>query len=198
MAKEIKKASFLKRLGAFLIDMIIITILASLISIPFTDTKKVEKIENEQNEIVKQFQEQKITAEEYMDRYVSVYYNLTRNTGAISLITIVLEILYFVVFQLYNKGQTLGKKLLKIKVVSNDGELFMNQMIFRSLLANFILVNIIKFALLLFSPKDIYMSLALILEGIQYVLVFISILMITGSNKDSIHDKLTHTSVVCI
>lgn len=198
MAKELKKASFLKRLGAFIIDMLLVTIMASLLSMPFTDTKKVEKIESEQNEIVKQFQEQKITADEYLDRYVSVYYNLTRSTGAISLITILLEIIYFVVFQLYNGGQTLGKKLLKIKVVSNDGDLFMNQMIFRSLLANFILINIIKFALLLFSSKEIYMGLSLILESIQYIMIFISILMITGKNKDSIHDKLTHTSVVCI
>jgi uncharacterized RDD family membrane protein YckC len=58
----------------------------------------------------------------------------------LSLITILIEVLYFVVFQLYNGGQTFGKKITKIKVVSESNDLTMNQMIFRSLLSNYILV----------------------------------------------------------
>ena len=115
----------------------------------------------------------------------------------ISLITIALNILYFVVYQLYNKGQTIGKKLMKIKIISTDGELFMNQMIFRAFIANFILVDLISFLFMLTKSKELYFYGTGIFQFIQYIIVIVSVFMIMF-RKDgcSIHDKLVHTKVI--
>ena len=145
MAKELNRASFVKRLCAYVIDYLLVVLVISVISMPFTDTKKTEKLEKESTEIIEKYQKGEITPDEYLQRYSSVYYNLSRNTGIVTFITIIVYILYYVVFQLYNKGQTIGKKLMKIKVISIDGELSMNQMIFRSLIVNMLLLNIINF-----------------------------------------------------
>jgi uncharacterized RDD family membrane protein YckC len=196
MAKELKKASFIKRLCAYIIDYLIIVLLVSLLASPFTDTKKVEKIENESNEIVQKYQAGEISSDEYMQRYSSVYYSLSRNTGVMTFITIILDVIYFVVFQLYNKGQTIGKKLLKIKVVSDNGDLSMNQMIFRSLIANMILSNIINFGLITFTSKNVYLGSSITISMIQYVIMFISIIMATTKEGRTIHDRIAHTRVV--
>lgn len=132
-----------------------------------------------------------------MEEYANIYYKLARNSGIVSLITILFNVLYFIVYQIYAKGQTLGKKMLKIKVVSNDGELFMNQMIFRAFIANFILFDIINFGIMLFSPKSIYLYLTVFVEIIQWIIVIVSIIMVMNREDGcAVHDRLAHTMVV--
>ena len=94
-------------------------------------------------------------------------------------------------------GQTIGKKIMKIQIVSTEGNLFMNQMILRSMLSNFILMDIISFVFMLFLPKSIFLYGLLGIEIIQYLLVIVSALLIMF-RKDgrSIHDILLHTKVV--
>lgn len=196
MAKELNRASFVKRLCAYVIDYLLVVLVISVISMPFTDTKKTEKLEKESTEIIEKYQKGEITPDEYLQRYSSVYYNLSRNTGIVTFITIIVYILYYVVFQLYNKGQTIGKKLMKIKVISIDGELSMNQMIFRSLIVNMLLLNIINFALITFAPKDIYTGVSATLSMIQYLIMFISIILATTKEGRTIHDRIAHTRVV--
>lgn len=196
MAKELKKASFIKRLGAYVIDYLLIVLLISLISTPFVDTKKSEKLEKEALEIVQKYQNGEITLDEYSSRYTSAYYNVSRVNGIVTFITIIINIVYFVVFQLYNKGQTIGKKLLGIKVISIDGDLGMNQMIFRSLICNSILLNIISFGLLTFSPKVVFTTASAFLVVIQYVIIFVSIILATTKEGRTIHDRIAHTRVV--
>lgn len=196
MAKELNRASFVKRLCAYVIDYLLVVLVISVIAMPFTDTKKTEKLEKESTEIIEKYQKGEITPDEYLQRYSSVYYNLSRNTGIVTFITIIVYILYYVVFQLYNKGQTIGKKLMKIKVISIDGELSMNQMIFRSLIVNMLLLNIINFALITFAPKDIYTGVSATLSMIQYLIMFISIILATTKEGRTIHDRIAHTRVV--
>ena len=196
MAKELKKGSFVRRLGAYIIDYVILVILISLISSPFVDSAKTRTIEKESNEIVEKYQTGEISADEYVQRYTSVYYNLSRTTGVVTFFTIIIDVLYFVVFQLYNKGQTIGKVLLKVKVISDDGNLSMNQMIFRALIAYMILSNIINFALITFASKSIYTGVSICISMIQYIVMFISVIMATTKDGRTIHDRLTHTRVV--
>ena len=194
-----KKAMFLQRFFAFIIDMLIVSFIVSLVTTPFVDTKKISKLEEKSIEVVQKFQNREVDTKIYLEEYANIYYKLARNSGIVSLITILFNVLYFIVYQIYAKGQTLGKKMLKIKVVSNDGELFMNQMIFRAFIANFILVDLISFIFMVFASKDIYFYITGIFQGIQYLVVIISIFMVlTRKDGCSIHDKLMHTKVVRI
>lgn len=198
MAKELKKASFVKRLCAYVIDYLIIVTLVILISTPFTDVKKTDKIQEEANEIAIKYERHEISVNEYFERSSTVYYNMSRSTGIITFATIILSIVYYVVFQLYNKGQTIGKKIMKIKVISDTGDLSMNQLIFRSFIANMILIHIINFALIIFIPKNLYMGVFAPISMIQYIIMFISIVMATKKEGRTIHDRIAHTRVVNI
>ena len=196
MDRELKKGSFIRRFAAYVIDYLIVVILVSLISSPFIDAKKTETIDKESTEIIEKYQNGEISTEEYVQRYGSVYYSLNRTTGIMTFITIIIDVLYFVVLQLYNKGQTLGKMIMRIKVVSKDGNLTMNQMIFRALIANMILVNIINFALITFTSKNVFMGVSVAISMIQYIIMFISLIMLTTKEGRTIHDRIAHTMVV--
>jgi uncharacterized RDD family membrane protein YckC len=192
-----KKALFLQRFLAFIIDMVIITFLASLISTPFIDQEKVSKLQNQTIEVMESFKGQEINSQEYVSQYVSLYYKTARATGITSLVTIFLSVCYFVVYQTSNKGQTFGKKLMRIRVVSEEGELSYNQMIFRSFIANSILVHLIAFIFMTFGDKNSYFYVYAIFELIQCTILFVSALMIMNRKKGyAIHDRLVHTKVL--
>ena len=191
------RALFVQRLVAFMIDIMIVSMIVSVISYPFRDYEKVEKMEKESSQLMEKYMYSEIDMEDFISQYVDIYYQMARDNGFVSLLSIFVGICYYVVYQIYHKGQTIGKKLMKIRIVSDRGDLFMNQMIMRSFLANFVLINLISFLLMLFSSKYTYFYSSGILELIQYIIVFISIFMIVF-RKDgcAVHDLLVQTKVV--
>lgn len=191
------RALFVQRLVAFMIDVMIVSMIVSVISYPFRDFEKVEKMEKESSQLMEKYMYSEIDMEDFISQYVDIYYQMARDNGFVSLLSIFVGICYYVVYQIYHKGQTIGKKLMKIRIVSDHGDLFMNQMIMRSFLANFVLINLISFLLMLFSSKYTYFYSSGILELIQYIIVFISIFMIVF-RKDgcAVHDLLVQTKVV--
>ncbi len=195
--KEVKKAYFIQRLIAFLLDMFIVSFVASLITTPFINLDKSEELEKKAFDVIEKLQNQEVDYNEYTNQYMTIYYKLAKLTGVETFVTLLLSVLYFVVYQLKAGGQTLGKKLMKIKVVSKDGELSYNQMIFRTFISNFILINLITFVFMIFSSKDMYFYVSGIFTIIQYVIVVISIIMVMNrKNGEAIHDKIAHTMVI--
>ena len=197
MKKKTKKAYFVQRLIAFLIDILLVYTITSIVAMPFVDTKESKKANEEINELLDQTTKQEITTREFADRNMDLSYRVARKNGIISLITLVMNILYFMVFQLYNKGQTIGKQIMKIRVKSDHGELTMNQMIFRAFIANSILLDLITFMFMLSNSRLVYFYGITTFSTLQYSITLISIFMIL-IRKDgcAIHDLLVHTKVV--
>ena len=192
-----KKALFIQRLVAFLLDMILVILISSIITSPFMDNDKIIKLEEETKQVLTDYQNEEIEMEDYLIQYSSLYYKLAKASGLTSIVSIFISVSYFVVFQVFNKGQTIGKKLMKIRVVSDKDELSYNQMIFRSFMANFILLDLIKFIFLLFTKASVFFYVSIVFEILQYLCVLISMLMILNKkNGLAIHDRIAHTMVL--
>lgn len=193
-----KKALFIQRFLAFIIDIVLVAFGASFLAIPFIDVSSIEKLNIEMNTVINSYMGSEIDEKTFLAESSSINYQLSRKSGTLTFITIFIEILYFIVYQLYNNGQTLGKKLLKIKVVSSNGEeLNMNQMIFRTLIINSILYGFIDFAFTIFAGQNTYFYGMLVVELIQYLVFFISGLMIMFSKSGKgLHDLVSYTKVV--
>lgn len=56
----------------------------------------------------------------YNNTYKEIYYKMEKNSIIYNVIYLVVVILYFVGFNKYTNGQTLGKKLMRLKVVNNN------------------------------------------------------------------------------
>ena len=115
------KASFFKRMGAFVIDYFIVLVIVSLITMGF-NTNKNNDLNNQMNQLISDYQNEKITIDEYKDETYKLNYELQKENITVNIVTITLYIGYFVVFATLNKGQTLGKKLLKIRVVNKNND----------------------------------------------------------------------------
>lgn len=192
-----KKAFFVQRFGAFVIDFMIVFFVVSLISSMFIDQKATDSLISQSNNLMNDYVKEKIDTNSFITQYSVLSYKIARNNGGLSLTMIVVNVLYFIVFQLYNKGQTIGKSLFKIRVVSNDGDLEMNQMLFRGLIANSILMELISFAIMLFCKNDVYFYSVGVIEIMNYLIMFVSMIMILN-HKDgrALHDKVVNTSVI--
>lgn len=192
-----EKALFIQRFVAFLIDILLVSIAASIIAFPFLDNEALTKLDESSNEVVEKYLNQEIDEKVYFTESMNITYQISRKNGIFSLITIFLEVLYFVVYQFYNGGQTFGKKLMKIKVISIDKDITMNQMIFRSLLIDSILLDMIIFGFVVFASKGVYFYGTLMFELIQYTIIIVSCLMIMyGKKKRGLHDLISHTEVI--
>lgn len=193
-----EKALFVQRFIAFLLDIFILSSIASLISYPFLDAKSINKLDKNSSEVIEKYTTGEIDMDTYVDEVKGISYQLSQKQGVISLVTLFLSVLYFIVYQYYNDGQTIGKKLMKIKVVSStDKEITMNSFIFRSLIVNSILVDMISFAIVIFGNETAYFYGVAICGIIKYTLLLICGFMVMWSKSGmGLHDRIAHTTVV--
>lgn len=201
------RAYFLPRVLAYMIDYMIITAALFLVSSIIPQDKNYESYLKEYEDIQTKYmesvsnpdkEENTMTAEEYVNRSADVTYDLDRCNVPIMIIEAFIVLGYYSVFAYYNHGQTIGKKLMKIRIVSTNGEeVSMNQYIFRSLLIQSLLAKIILIEFVLFIGRSNYFYASFIIQGIQMVLIIVSIFMVLYSkNGRGLHDRLARTQVV--
>ena len=191
-------AQFNKRFFAYIIDIFIVLVIANLITMFIPISEKTQDYYKELQTTQKKMYDKEIDVKEYTDIVLEDNYNISKGTVLISLTSIIIYILYFVVYQVYNNGQTVGKKLMKIKVKSiTDESLSINTMLFRALIIYGIAANIINLILILLLKKELYLSISNTINIIQSLIVKISVFMILFSKqKRGIHDIITKTEVV--
>ena len=241
-----------KRVCAYLIDIIIVMYLSTIItSIPFLKKDNTEyqtkySEYQEQSNIIKNYSEllsnsyvdNEITTEEYdkllkenlyTELLTEMYednkiskgeykeiitkiqedskellnkYNYILGKIAISdsIITILVTLLYFGVLQYFTKGQTIGKKLLHLQVVSaTKKELNILNFILRTLIINNVLLNSIAIIFLATTSKSIYLkadsATSLLVSIVEAITIF---LVMTREDKRGMHDLLFGTKVISI
>lgn len=195
------KVSFGKRFASYLIDFILIMVVLNLISFVIPENKNLKNLNKEYNDLTTEYLENKEHTEkdmkEYMDKTAPLTYRIDKENFIFSIIGIVIYLLYYVVFQYKNNGQTLGKKLMGIKVEKAIGEISINDFIFRSFVINSVLYNML-ILIFLFTTKDTtYISIVGILGFIQFIVIAVSALMIIfRKDKKALQDVITNTKVV--
>lgn len=196
--KMTKTASFTERLAALLIDIFLISVITSIFSLAVVNSDNYNKLAKESSKLMNEYVEGKIKPTTYISRASDISYDISRETAGLTIITLAVYILYFMVYQYKNNGQTIGKKILKIRVVSNDQrKLNMNSFAIRSLIINSILINMLELSTTLLATKDIYFISSMILESINYILLFVvAMFVLTRKDKRGIHDIITNTKVV--
>lgn len=190
------KASFFKRLAAYFLDVMFVTIIASIVSVGISNDK-YQKAYEEYEDIRNKYMAQEITVGEYLEQFAPVYYDMQESSVIVSTITLLLSIAYFVVFQYLNKGQTLGKKILRIKVLENGKDPSLKAIIIRTIIIDSILSGFLGIILLYILNKNNYYFGYNIVSTLEMIFVFISALFILyRKDKLGLHDIIAHTEVI--
>lgn len=189
-------SSALKRIGAYLIDVFIFGAIITIISM-FFQSNNLTNLNEEYRSLNESFLKSDVTMDVYYNRVALISQNIDKENFLINVINCILLVGYFVVIPLYRNGQTIGKKLLKIKIVRDDNDdLTANDLIIRNVIINGLLNTLISFCLVFLMSSLPYFIIISILAFVQVLLVIISTFMIIyRKDKKGIQDLITHTHV---
>ena len=196
-----------KRISAYLIDILFLFVIINLITDikfinPYYD-KYIESYE-QYSELIENYNNEEINEEEFNELYNINYYEVSKYSIAYNVVIVLSIILYFVVFQKFNNGQTLGKKFLKIKVVENNTEenASLLKYFLRSLPIYFIYIGgilplIINSILVFVLNENNYMFISTIISYGFLILSIVTLVMLNvRKDERGIHDLLANTKVI--
>ena len=190
------KASFFKRLLAYVIDTIILTLIIGVLS-SVVSNKQYEKASEEYMRLQESYMKQEITITEYQNDIKPIVYDMQKSSVTINTVSVLLLIAYFIVFQYLNRGQTIGKKLMRIKITENNKEPSLKAMVIRTIIINSILTGILNIVLIYLLNKNTYYTGYQIVSYIELAFAFISALFIIyRKDKLGLHDIIAKTEVI--
>ena len=189
----------LKRIVAYIIDIFIVTVVVSAISmIPRIDPykKDYEKAYNEYLDIVSDAQNE--NSVDYKDRIIELNYDIYKYRVVSNIISVISLVGYFGILQMVMNGQTVGKKVLKIKVVGNNGKkLNFGNYFLRTLILNnifFTVINMIAVYILKGSNFYYFTYIVNMLQSTIYMILII--MMVLRKDNRGLHDLLAGTKVI--
>lgn len=191
------EAKFSRRACAYIIDIIVISVVFALICLFIPMSKNINVLNVELDALNEAFLNKELTFGNYFNHYSEITYNLDKERVIYTLINAVLFIGYFAIIPYFCNGQTLGKKVWNIKITKENGKPSLNDLIIRNLIVNSLGLMLISLALLFVMPPTMYVITTLFLGIVQIIIIIIIAMQIIKS-KDHIgwHDKITNTKVV--
>lgn len=192
-----KKANFYKRLVAYTIDMFIVGLVISIISYNF-DTTRLEKLSDKSIKLMNSFTNGDISSDKYFFEYADILYKVNKANVNSNLLGLVIYVGYFVLFQFFNGGATIGKKLLKIKVISQGGgEVSLWQMVVRTSIINGIVPLALSLILVFTTKGLVFLTLSSVVGLFENIFVIICVFMLLyKSDCLALHDIMSKSVVI--
>ncbi len=192
----------IKRLFAYLIDIMIVGFVASALANidvinPYINEymESYEKFSEKLSSINGENANEVISSDAFILQYKSTLKYSIYSTG----ISFVCYILYFVGFQKWNKNQTVGKKLMKLKIINKDSSDNINvwQYLVRTLILYNLIFGSINVCLSLWLNNKLFFTMSMIVSIIGYVITYLCYVMILfRKDGKGLHDLISKTEVV--
>ena len=184
--------SFLIRRGlAYILDIFFISIITMLVTqINFINPNKdqyaeansrYEELVNKTNNIEEILKDENVN---------DIMYDIARYGAVYTLVGAAIYVAYFVGFQRATGGQSLGKRIFKIKVTNKDmSKVKWWQLLVRSLMIYGIAIN--------FLTKQSYMSFSSVISTIFQILTYVTVIVMAFRDDGrGLHDLLAQTTVI--
>ncbi len=188
----------LKRIIAFVIDIVIVSLVVSLLNYlpidPYKD--KYQEKYKEYTELIQKNTEE--GSQEFKDEIIEVNYEVYKYRTYSSIISAGALILYFGVLQLVLDGQTLGKKIMKIKVVSNkDKKLNFWSYLIRIVVLNNIWLSLLNIGAVYVVSGVKFYYVTYVIGMISSLVYMLNLIMIMFRNDNrGLHDMIAGTKVI--
>lgn len=201
-----------RRISAFLIDMFLVVLVATLFSgikymNPLMDNYEEAYSEystlykESSSDLLKSTSFNEIT--KFSKKMGKAIYKLDLATSLTNVYYLIFYFLYFVVFAYFTDGQTIGKKMFKLRVVGNDSKkVKFSSLILRGLVNGstlFMGVNIMiimELLCLLLPQNEIYIYATAGIGVISYIIEITALVLLFTKSHRSLDDYVGKTKVV--
>ena len=186
------KTTLIKRIKAYLIDLCFLFIAFFVFSLLFNSTDLNDKI----NTLNSDYILGNINFNDYITNTGEIYRENDKDNIIINVLNIFYIYFYFIIFPYYHNGQTIGKKILNIKVKSmGNQKVSLKQLFLRSLIITGLFYLIFTLVALILPFN--YFVLISIFGFIQIILIIICMLMaFFRKDKRGLHDLISETRVL--
>lgn len=188
----------LKRIIAFVIDIVIVSLVVSLINLlpldPYKD--KYKDAYEKYNEVV-----QKSTEDEkndYKDEIIELNYEVYKYRTYSSMFSATALILYFGVLPLVMNGQTLGKKIMKLRVISNnEKKLNFWKYLIRIVILNNIWLSLINIGAVYVVSGVKFYYVTYVISMLSSLIYMLNLIMVMfRKDNRGLHDMVAGTKVI--
>ncbi len=207
MENSVSEVKISKRVIAYLLDILLVLFVVTLVtSIRFINPHYDKYLETYEkySSVLEEYYNGDINENEMIKLNNDNYYYLTKYSISYNIAIMVVLILYYVFFQKYNRGATLGKQIMKIKVVNVEEKKdvsILNYLI-RALFSFYIYVGsiipLVLSTILVFIIKaSKYMLVNTIISYIFLLFAIINFsVMCIRKDRRGIHEIISKTKVI--
>ncbi len=188
-----------RRISAYIADFLLVSVIVALFSEIYIINPYYDEyldLSNEYLEYVESISLNESNLDiEKLNKYT---YDLSYYSVYISIISLIVNILYFVVFQYFNNGRTIGKAIFKLRIKNNKNKaLKIYQLLFRYCILLNIITSIISIVAIFTLSMNACINVMSFVQTIDDTLMLSCILMMTlRSDNRGLHDLVAGTSVI--
>lgn len=190
-------SSTFKRLVAYIFDFLLISVVVAM----FSELRVINPYYDSYTKISEEYIEYIETAELNTDIDLNVVnnysYQISYYGTYMNIIMIVFIIIYFCIFQYFNEGKTIGKALMRIRVVSNNGKrVKFYQLFIRTLIINGLLINCLNIVSLFIFSKEVCLELLPMIQFIDTIVMSVCVFMIIfRKDGKALHDLISGSKI---
>ena len=190
-------SKFKERAFAYIIDMIIVSLAFSIITVFFNTSSNYKKLNQELNDVTDEFVNEEINFDTYIHKQADINHDMDKEIIMFNVLNGFLLAGYFVILPYYWNGQTVGKRVMGINIISNEGTLTFNQLIIRAFIIDGLGSLIILLSLVYILTGFPYYIVNMLLNALETILTIISIIfIIKRRDHRAVHDLLSGTKVI--
>lgn len=188
----------LKRIIAFVIDIVIVSLVVSLINLlpldPYKDKYK-DAYEKYYEVVQKSTEDEK---NDYKDEIIELNYEVYKYRTYSSMFSATALILYFGVLPLVMNGQTLGKKIMKLRVVSNnEKKLNFWKYLIRIVILNNIWLSLINIGAVYVVSGVKFYYVTYVISMLSSLIYMLNLIMVMfRKDNRGLHDMVAGTKVI--
>lgn len=192
------KVNIARRISAYIIDIVFIGIIITLIGYNFINDHNLKVINREMSVLNEKYVQKKIKTSEYIKEYSVITKKIDSEQVIVSIISISMVMIYFVIVPYFIQGKTLGLYIFKLKIVRYDDQLLsLNNLLIRSLIINGLAFFSLSLVFIYIFSGLLYFIMVSILGIIQFALVIKSATMVIyNKNGLGIQDVLSKTKLI--
>ncbi len=192
-----KHASLKKRLLAYVIDMFIVGLIVSIISLG-NNTSKLESLNKELYSVNNSYVNREISDSEYIKLVSNINYDMGMVNVTYNTLYAIICIGYFIMFQYLNDGASIGKKLMGIRIINNDNKrISLFKLIIRTSIIDDIIPALFLVIMLYLTRGVMYMVLCGLINIIRLIYMLASVIMINKREDNlSLNDIMSNSVVI--
>lgn len=188
-----------RRISAYIADFLLVSFVVALFSEIYIINPYYEEYIDLSNEYLEYVESIGLNDSNLdMEKLNKYTYDLSYYSVYISIITLVVNILYFVVFQYFNNGRTIGKAIFKIRIKNNKNKkLKIYHLLFRYCILLSFITSIISIVAIFILSMNMCINVMAFVQTIDDTLMLSCILMMILRNDNrGLHDLIAGTCVI--